>query len=49
MATLPGVPLYRALGFAPIEEAAPVLPDGVALRMVRMGRALRPEGGSPPT
>lgn len=43
MATLPGVPLYRALGFEPIEEAAPVLPDGVALRMVRMGRALRAE------
>ena len=48
MATLPGVPLYQALGFELIEEAAPVLPDGVALRMVRMGRALRAEDDSRP-
>ena len=38
MATLPGVPLYTAMGFAPVEPSAPVLPDGVTLRMVRMRR-----------
>ena len=36
MATLPGVPLYLALGFESIELSAPVLADGVALRLVRM-------------
>jgi len=41
MATLPGEPLYLALGFVPLERTAPVQPDGVALRMVRMRRALR--------
>lgn len=40
MATLPGIPLYRALGFEALEPSAPVLPDGVALRMVRMRRDL---------
>jgi len=40
MATLPGEPMYLALGFAPLERTAPVLPDGVALRMVRMRRAI---------
>ncbi len=39
MATLPGVPLYAALGFIEVEASAPVQPDGVALRMVRMRRA----------
>lgn len=39
MATLPGVPLYAALGFVAVEDTAPMLPDGVALRMVRMHRA----------
>ena len=38
MATLPGVPLYASLGFTTLEATAPVLPDGVALRMVRMRR-----------
>ena len=38
MATLPGVPLYTALGFTTLEATASVLPDGVALRMVRMRR-----------
>lgn len=41
MATLPGEPLYLALGFEPLERTAPVQPDGVALRMVRMRRAIR--------
>lgn len=40
MATLPGEPLYLAMGFEPVERVAPVLPDGVALRMVRMRRAV---------
>lgn len=40
MATLPGVPLYLALGFESIEHAAPVLADGVALPMVRMRRVV---------
>jgi len=40
MATLPGVPLYSAMGFMPIEPTTTVLPDGVELPMVRMGRTL---------
>lgn len=36
MATLPGVPLYTALGFTPLEHADAALPDGVVLPMVRM-------------
>ncbi|MCE2900773.1 MAG: GNAT family N-acetyltransferase [Gemmatimonadetes bacterium] len=40
MATLPGVPLYRALGFAPHEEVAVTLADGVAVPCVRMARLL---------
>jgi len=40
MATLPGEPLYRALGFVPVEATEAVLPDGVRLPMVRMTRAL---------
>lgn len=38
MATLPGVPFYRALGFVPVENVTDTLPDGVALRFVRMHR-----------
>lgn len=38
MATLPGVPLYSALGFEEIERVAPLQPDGVVLPMVRMRR-----------
>lgn len=38
MATLPGEPLYLAMGFVAVERVAPTLPDGVALRMVRMTR-----------
>jgi len=39
MATLPGVPLYRACGFVALEEVVDELPDGTALRFVRMRRA----------
>ena len=44
MATLPGEALYRAFGFAVIERVAPVLPDGVAVPFVRMGRTLAEPG-----
>lgn len=40
MATLPGEPLYHAMGFEAVERSAPVQPDGVALRMVRMRRVI---------
>jgi GNAT superfamily N-acetyltransferase len=40
MATLPGEPLYRALGFVTDERVAIALPDGVTLPLVRMSRAI---------
>jgi len=40
MATLPGVPLYLAFGFQPLEETEVVLPDGVALACVSMEKPL---------
>lgn len=40
MATLPGVPLYRALGYAALESVIHELPDGQRVDFVRMGRAL---------
>lgn len=40
MATLPGVPLYVALGFEELERLSPVQPDGVVLPVVRMHRAV---------
>lgn len=40
LATLPGVPLYSALGFAPCEDVSVSLPDGVAVPCVRMERAI---------
>ena len=40
MATLPGEPLYRALGFEPHERSAATLPDGQVLEVVRMTRPL---------
>lgn len=43
MATLPGEPLYRALGFVPLEHSATTLPDGEVLPMVRMARPLSPD------
>jgi GNAT superfamily N-acetyltransferase len=35
-ATLPGVPLYRALGFEPLETLEVAMPDGVTMPIVRM-------------
>src|SRR5262249_5192798 len=40
MATLPGEPLYRAMGFAPQERTVAALPDGEALPVVRMTLSL---------
>jgi hypothetical protein len=40
MATLPGEPLYRALGFAADERVHLALPDGARLALVRMSRAI---------
>ena len=40
MATLPGQPLYRALGFMAIERIELALPDGVRVPLVRMSRPI---------
>ena len=40
MSTLPGEPLYRALGFGEVARLAPTLPDGVPLPVVQMRRAI---------
>lgn len=40
VATLPGVPLYRALGFVAAEAYSVTLPDGVQLPVVRMSKQL---------
>ena len=42
MATLPGVPLYRAFGYEALESVVHHLPDGQRVDFVRMGRALAP-------
>jgi GNAT superfamily N-acetyltransferase len=39
-ATLPGVPLYRALGFTPADRVDAKLPDGVVLPILRMTRRI---------
>jgi GNAT superfamily N-acetyltransferase len=38
MATLPGVPLYKAFGFTEVEPAELTMPDGVVLGAVAMER-----------
>lgn len=38
MATLPGVPLYRVLGYEALEQVSHHLPDGQLVDFVRMGR-----------
>jgi GNAT superfamily N-acetyltransferase len=40
MATLPGEPLYKALGFSPLERTVASLPDGEMLPVVHMARPL---------
>ena len=37
---MPGIPLYRALGFELDEEYSVALPDGVALPVARMHRMI---------
>lgn len=39
-ATLPGVPLYEAFGFAAREELGVPMPDGTSLPVIRMERAI---------
>lgn len=46
-ATLPGVPLYEALGFTARERADAVMPDGVVLPIVRMSRPISASKPSP--
>jgi len=38
MATLPGVPLYAAYGFRPLEEVEITMPDGITLPCVSMDK-----------
>ena len=45
VSTLPGEPLYRALGFSPVEELVHEMPDGVGLPVVRMRKTLKSECG----
>lgn len=44
MATLPGVPLYKAFGFTEVEAAELTMPDGVTLGGVAMERSVDPNG-----
>ncbi len=41
MATLPGVPLYSACGYEPLERTEIELPDGVRLECLRMIRCVK--------
>ena len=40
MSTLPGVPLYRAYGFQPLEEVEITMPDGAMLACVSMEKPI---------
>jgi GNAT superfamily N-acetyltransferase len=40
MATLPGVPLYRACGYVDVEPFDVILPDGVPLPCIRMTKRI---------
>ena len=42
VATLPGVPLYAAYGFEPVEEHDVTMPDGVSIPCVSMEKAIDP-------
>jgi GNAT superfamily N-acetyltransferase len=44
MATLPGVPLYRACGFEAIEEHGVLLADGTPLPCIAMAKSLGQDG-----
>ncbi len=41
-ATLPGVPLYEAMGYTAIERVDAAMPDGEVLGIVKMGKMLQP-------
>jgi hypothetical protein len=43
-ATLPGLPLYRALGFREVERFTLTMPDAVAIECVAMERCLTSPG-----
>ncbi len=47
VATLPGEPLYLALGFMPLQRTAVALPGGEALPVVRMARSLSAPPAAP--
>lgn len=49
LATLPGEPLYRALGFRVDERVDARMPDGVVLGCVRMSRGIGGETNPPAT
>jgi GNAT superfamily N-acetyltransferase len=40
VATMPGVPLYLAYGFRPLEELEVAMPDGVKIACVRMEKLI---------
>jgi GNAT superfamily N-acetyltransferase len=42
MATLPGVPLYRAFGFQGVEPVVLTMPDGVTIEAIVMERPIDP-------
>jgi GNAT superfamily N-acetyltransferase len=46
MATLPGVPLYRACGFRARQEVLITLPDGVRVAGVAMDKPIDPQPGA---
>jgi GNAT superfamily N-acetyltransferase len=48
-ATLPGVPLYLAYGFEPVEEFDVTLPDGVKLLCVSMRKTIGDDTSAPPS
>ena len=45
MSTLPGLPLYVAYGFEPLEEADVTMPDGVSIACVSMEKRVDPAAG----
>jgi GNAT superfamily N-acetyltransferase len=47
VATMPGVPLYRALGFEMREEYSLALPDGTRLPVAQMSRRIDDEESGP--
>ena len=47
MATLPGLPLYLAYGFRPLEETEVAMPDGVTIACVSMTKPITPRTPEP--